>query len=98
MLGAHRNAMGTFHHDQTPSHGGQEGLVQVIEETSNVASLEKNWKVRLPQLWWVRLFSLGAKYAASAIKKRKNMKRCGHGWFSGSRDRNEESWNGTKKH
>ena len=58
----------------------------------------ENWKVRLPQRWLVRLFSLVVKYTASATKKRKNTKRRGLAWYLASRDRSGETWNETGEH
>ena len=42
ILGAHRNALGTFHHDQKKtSHGGKKSMVQVVTETSFMGPLKE---------------------------------------------------------
>ena len=72
-LGAHRNALGTFHHDQKHC----------------LMTARKAWfkceKIGRSDCW-VRLFSL-VTYVVSATKNKKKMKRCGHGWFLSTRQK-----------
>ena len=98
MLGAHRNALGTFHHEQKKNASLQPG-----KHSSNCQKnfphgpFQENWKDRSLQPWWVLPFSLGVKYEDSATKKKENMKLCGLEWYLGSRDRSGEIWNTTGK-
>ena len=83
MLSAHRNALDTFHRDQkASSHGGQEGMVQFVEETSDLGPFEKmEDQIATAVVGATLLF--GCEVRVFRNNGEKSVNRCGHGWFSG---------------
>ena len=99
ILGAHRNALGTFHHDQKKRLMAARKVWFKLSKKKNFlyGPFRKIWKVRLRQLLWAPRSSLDVKYVASAARRKENTKPCGLEWCLGSRDKSGEIWNKTKK-
>ena len=93
MLGAHRNALGTFHHEQ------KHRLMAARKAWFKLSKKLPTWVFSRRQEGQIATAVVGAsffldvKFVDSATKKKNNTKRCGVEWYLGARDRSGEIWN-----
>ena len=73
-------------------------MVQVVEETADLDPFEKTGGSDCHSCCGCDSSFLLRSARFSNREERENMNRCGHWWSLGSRDRNEEICNETKRH